>query len=147
MTPMELQEFVHSTLVVALDVAWKIAGAIALWLVGRWLIRLMLRIVHRTLERESVDPTLSRYLQTAVSVLLTVALGITLLGFFGVQTTTFAALLAAGGVAIGVAWSGLLANFAAGAFLIVLRPFKVGDDITVGGTSGDGTGEAAGRGG
>lgn len=133
---MELQQLLHSAIVVATDLAWKIVGAIALWLIGRWLIRLTLRILHGVFQRESIDPTLSRYLQTAVSVVLTVALVITMLGFFGVQTTTFAALIAAGGVAIGVAWSGLLANFAAGAFLIVLRPFKVGDAITAGGVTG-----------
>ena len=68
--------------------------------------------------------------------MLTVALIVSILGFFGVQTTTFAALFAAGGVAIGVAWSGLLANFAAGTFLVVLRPFKVGDEVTAAGVTG-----------
>jgi small conductance mechanosensitive channel len=61
---------------------------------------------------------------------------VALLGFFGVETTTFAALIAAGGVAIGVAWGGLLANFAAGAFIVFLRPFKVGDFVTAGGVTG-----------
>jgi small conductance mechanosensitive channel len=65
-----------------------------------------------------------------------VALIVAILGFFGVETTTFAALLAAGGVAIGVAWGGLLSNFAAGAFLVFLRPFKVGDFVTAGGVTG-----------
>ena len=59
-----------------------------------------------------------------------------ILGVFGVETTTFAALIAAAGVAIGLAWSGLLANFAAGAFLVILRPFKVGDFISAGGIMG-----------
>jgi small conductance mechanosensitive channel len=58
------------------------------------------------------------------------------LGFFGVETTTFAAIMASAGVAIGLAWSGLLSNFAAGAFMIVLRPFKVGDFVTAGGVTG-----------
>jgi small conductance mechanosensitive channel len=61
---------------------------------------------------------------------------IAILGFFGVETTTFAALLAAGGVAIGVAWGGLLSNFAAGVFLVFLRPFKVGDVVSAGGVMG-----------
>jgi small conductance mechanosensitive channel len=133
---MDFHQIAQNALVVATDLGWKIAGAIALWLIGRWLIKLSVRLLHAAMAREAVDPTLSRYLQTAVSVLLTVALVITMLGFFGVQTTSFAALIAAGGVAIGVAWSGLLANFAAGAFLIVLRPFKVGDAIMAGGVTG-----------
>ena len=71
-----------------------------------------------------------------MSILLNVALIVALLGYFGVETTTFAALLAAGGVAIGVAWGGLLANFGAGAFLVVLRPFNIGDFVTAGGITG-----------
>jgi small conductance mechanosensitive channel len=92
--------------------------------------------VNRVLERERFDETLRRYLLTGISVLLNIALVVAVLGFFGVETTTFAALVAAGGVAIGVAWGGLLANFAAGAFLIVLRPFKVGDAVAAGGVTG-----------
>jgi small conductance mechanosensitive channel len=76
------------------------------------------------------------YVTGSLSVLLNVVLVVAILGFFGVETTSFAAVLAAGGVAIGVAWSGMLANFAAGAFLIVLRPFKVGDFVTAGGVTG-----------
>jgi small conductance mechanosensitive channel len=79
---------------------------------------------------------LTRYLQTGLGILLNVALIVAILGFFGVETTTFAALLAAGGVAIGVAWGGLLANFAAGTFLVFLRPFKVGDVVAAGGVTG-----------
>ena len=89
-----------------------------------------------TLAKQQFDLTLTRYLQTGLSVLLNIALLVALLGFFGVETTTFAALLAAGGVAIGVAWGGLLSNFAAGAFLVFLRPFKVGDVVTAGGVTG-----------
>jgi len=122
-----------STLVAA---AWKVAGAVVLWLVGRWLIGFALRLLRRTLVTQSFDPTLSRYLEKGLGGLLNIALVVAILGFFGVETTTFAALLAAGGVAIGVAWGGLLANFAAGAFLVFLRPFKVGDFVTAGGITG-----------
>lgn len=73
---------------------------------------------------------------TSLTVVLNVALVVAILGFFGVETTTFAALIAAGGVAIGVAWAGLPANFAAGAFLVFLRPFKVGDFVTAAGVTG-----------
>src|SRR4051794_27849978 len=93
--------------------AWKIAGAVILWVIGRWLIGFALRLLGKTLVRQQFDLTLTRYLQTGASVVLNIALVVALLGFFGVETTTFAALIAAGGVAIGVAWGGLLANFAA----------------------------------
>jgi len=117
-------------------VGWKIAGAVLLFFVGRWLIGLAVRMLSRALTTQHLDATLSRYLQTGVSLLLNIALIVAILGFFGVETTTFAALLAAGGVAIGVAWGGLLANFAAGVFLVFLRPFKVGDAVTVAGVTG-----------
>ncbi len=68
---------------------------------------------------------------------ITLVLGILgILGYFGIQTTSFAALLAGAGLAIGAAWSGLLGNFAAGAFMLVLRPFKAGDFVSVGGVVG-----------
>src|SRR5439155_22708822 len=96
---MEVNTLAQTAVATLVAVAWKVAGAVVLWLVGGWLI-------------------------------------VAILGFFGVETTTFAALLAAGGVAIGVAWGGLLANFAAGAFLVFLRPFKMGDSVTAGGVTG-----------
>ena len=116
--------------------AWKLAGAFVLWLVGRWLINFATRTLGRALTKQQFDVTLTRYMQTGLSVLLNVALLVAILGFFGVETTTFAALIAAGGVAIGVAWGGLLSNFAAGAFLVFLRPFKVGDFVSAGGVTG-----------
>jgi small conductance mechanosensitive channel len=118
------------------QVGLKILAAFALYMIGRWLISLVIRLMQSGLESQKVEPTLMRYLGSIVSVLLHVALVIALLGYFGVETTSFAALVAAGGVAIGVAWSGLLANFAAGTFLVFLRPFKVGDVITAGGVTG-----------
>jgi small conductance mechanosensitive channel len=133
---MDLDALTSASVATLVAVAWKIAGAIALWLVGRWLIAFAVRLVGRALSRQQFDVTLTRYLQTGISVLLTIALVVAILGFFGVETTTFAALIAAGGGAIGVAWGGLLANFAAGAFLVFLRPFKVGDFVTAGGVTG-----------
>jgi small conductance mechanosensitive channel len=114
----------------------KILAALAFWVVGRWLIHVVVRMVQGSLSKQKVDPTLLRYVGSIVTVTLNVVLVIGILGYFGIQTTTFAALIAAAGVAIGMAWSGLMANFAAGAFLVVLRPFKVGDFVTVGGVTG-----------
>ena len=133
---MDMNTLVAASTATLLAVAWKVAGAVALFLVGRWLIGLAGRMLSRALANQRFDPTLTRYMQTGLSVLLNIALIVAILGFFGVETTTFAALLAAGGVAIGVAWGGLLANFAAGAFLVFLRPFKVGDFVTAGGVTG-----------
>jgi small conductance mechanosensitive channel len=114
----------------------KILAAIAFWVVGRWLIGALVGMVQRSLGKQSVDPTVLRYVGSVITVTLNILLVIGILGYLGVQTTTFAALLAAVGLAIGMAWSGLLANLAAGGFIIVLRPFKVGDFISAGGVTG-----------
>ena len=114
----------------------RVLEAIALWIIGRWLIAFALRLIGRVMTKQKIDPTLIRYMQNAVGALLNIVLVIAILGFFGVETTSFAALIAAGGVAIGLAWSGLLANFAAGVFLVILQPFKVGDFVIAGGVMG-----------
>ena len=114
----------------------KILGAIVLWIVGRALIGFAISLLKRALMRRPIEPTVINYLASTVSVLLNITLIVAILGYFGVQTTTFAALIASAGLAIGLAWSGLLANFAAGAFLLILRPFKAGDFIQAAGVLG-----------
>ena len=123
-----------STLLTAFGL--KIVGAIVAWLIGRWLIKLAVRVMGAGLTRQHIDATLVRYVGNIVSVALTIGLIVALLGYFGFETTSFAALVAGVGVAVGAAWAGLLANFAAGAFLVVLRPFRVGHYIKVAGIEG-----------
>ena len=123
-------------LTTATDVGLKVLAAVAFWVIGRWLIGVAVGMVRASLERQKVDPTVLRYVGSIVTVTLNILLVIGILGYFGIQTTTFAALIAGAGIAIGAAWAGLLANFAAGAFLIVLRPFKVGDFVTMAGITG-----------
>jgi small conductance mechanosensitive channel len=122
------------TALIALGI--RVLEALALWIVGRWLIGFALRLIGRGMTRQKVDPTLIRYIQNAVGAILNIVLVIAILGFFGVQTTSLAALIAAAGVAIGLAWSGLLSNFASGVFLVILQPMKVGDFVTAGGVTG-----------
>ncbi|WP_107666993.1 mechanosensitive ion channel family protein [Cyanothece sp. BG0011] len=114
----------------------KFLGAIALWVVGQWLINKGVRIMSRVLKRQSIEPTLIAYLANFLGVSLKIVLIVAILGYFGIETTSFAALLAAAGIAIGAAWGGLLANFAAGVFLVIFRPFGVGDFISAGGITG-----------
>lgn len=128
-----VQQFVSTTLV---ELLFKILAAIAFWFVGRWLISKVVALMQAAMGRNHVDPTLGKYLGSIVAIALNVALVLGILGYFGIQTTSFAAMLAGAGVAIGAAWSGMLGNFAAGAFMLVLRPFKVGDFVTIGGVTG-----------
>ena len=128
-----IQNFLSTT---AIELGIKILAAIAFWIVGRWLIGRVIALMQAAMNRNHVDPTLTKYLGSIVAVALNIALVLGILGYFGIQTTSFAALLAGAGVAIGVAWSGMLGNFAAGAFMLVLRPFKVGDFVSIGGIVG-----------
>lgn len=116
--------------------AVKVAAALAFWIVGRWLIGFVGRLLQTAMQRQKVDPTLMRYIGNVLAVTLNIVLVVAILGYFGVETTSFAALVAGVGLAIGAAWGGLLSNLAAGAFLVVLKPFKVGDFITAAGVTG-----------
>ncbi|MBL8287146.1 MAG: mechanosensitive ion channel family protein [Rubrivivax sp.] len=128
-----IQAFVSTTLV---ELGIKVLAAIAFWIIGRWLIGAVVTLMQSALNRNQVDATLTKYLGSIVAIALNIALVLGILGYFGIQTTSFAAMLAGAGVAIGAAWSGMLGNFAAGAFMLVLRPFKLGDFVQIGGVTG-----------
>ncbi|HQY07323.1 MAG: mechanosensitive ion channel family protein [Burkholderiales bacterium] len=128
-----IHQFLSTT---ATELAIKVMAAIAFWIIGRWLIGRVVALIQAAMNRNQVDPTLTKYLGNIVAIALNIALVLGILGYFGIQTTSFAAILAGAGVAVGAAWSGMLGNFAAGAFLLVLRPFKVGDFIAAGGITG-----------
>lgn len=121
---------------IVVAVGLRIAGAIVVWAIGRWLIAFSMRLLSAGLTRQQVEPTLIRYLVSFLTIALNIVLVVAILGYFGLETTSFAALIAAVGIAIGAAWAGLLSNFAAGAFLLMFRPFKVGDYILAGGVEG-----------
>jgi small conductance mechanosensitive channel len=128
-----LQTFLSTTVT---ELAIKVLAAIAFWIVGRWLIGKVIGLMQAAMNRNNVDPTLTKYLGSIIAIALNITLVLGILGYFGIQTTSFAAMLAGAGVAIGAAWSGMLGNFAAGAFMLVLRPFKVGDFVQIGGITG-----------
>lgn len=119
-----------------LSLGLKALSAIAIWVVGRWLIGAVSSLLRRALNARHIDHTITTYVINTLVVALNIFLAMAILGRFGVETTSFAALLAGAGLAIGTAWAGMLANFAAGAFMVILRPFKVGDFVTVGGITG-----------
>lgn len=120
----------------ALPFLLKAVGALVLWFMGRTVINGFRRVLNLALQKRQLDATLISYIESLFSGSLTLLLLLGILGMMGVETTSFAALLAAAGIAIGTAWSGLLSNFAAGIFLLVLRPFRVGDEISAAGVTG-----------
>jgi small conductance mechanosensitive channel len=131
----QAQEVLQNLFKQLIDFGLKLVGAIILWYFGCWLINLANTLISNALKK-TVEITIIRYLKSTVSITLRVILIVAILGYFGVETSSFAALLAAAGIAVGAAWSGLLANFAAGVFMIFLRPFKVGDSISAAGVTG-----------
>ena len=128
-----IETFLKTT---AVDLLIKILAAAAFWIIGRWLISWVTQLVRTSMDRNRMDQTLNKYLSAIITASLNLLLVLGILGYFGVQTTSFAALIAGAGVAIGAAWSGMLGNFAAGAFMLVLRPFKIGDLVGIGGITG-----------
>ena len=128
-----IENFLRTT---ATELAIKVLAAVAFWIIGRWLIGKVVSLMQAAMNRNDIDPTLTKYLGSIVAIALNIALVLGILGYFGIQTTSVAAMLAGAGLAIGAAWSGMLGNFAAGAFMLVLRPFKVGDFVQVGGIVG-----------
>ena len=114
----------------------KVLAALLLYVVGAWLISILKRGMKRMFERRNTEPTLASFISSFVSISMTVLLVIISISTLGVNTTSLAALLAAGGMAIGMALSGTVQNFAGGLMLLAFKPFKAGDFIEAQGQSG-----------
>lgn len=114
----------------------NILAAIVVYIIGRFLISLIKRILSNVLERRNVEVSVQTFLKSLVGILLNILLIITVVSALGVNTTSFAALLASAGVAIGMALSGNLQNFAGGLIVLFFKPYKVGDWIEAQGVSG-----------
>ncbi len=110
--------------------------AIIVYVVGRVLIKFLNRLVDKMLSRRQIDSGVKSFLGSMVNILLTVLLVISVIGALGINTTSFAALLASAGVAIGMALSGNLQNFAGGLIILLFKPYKVGDWIEAQGVQG-----------
>ena len=118
------------------DAGKSILLAIVIYIAGRFIINLITRLVRQMLERKNVDATIQSFLKSFVSILLNLLLVITVVSALGINTTSFAALLASFGVAAGMALSGNLQNLAGGLIILLFKPFKVGDVIEAQGVLG-----------
>ena len=127
-----LGEFLEKTISFGL----KVIAAVVIYLIGAWVIRKIKRMLSRVFERKGTDAAISSFVQSITSIILTLVLIITTIGVLGVNTTSFAALLAGGGMAIGMALNGTVQNFAGGIMLLIFKPFKAGDYIEAQGFSG-----------
>ena len=114
----------------------KILAAVAVFIIGRWIAKLVRRGVNKVMKNRSVDPTIGKFVANLTYISLLTFFVLAALSLLGIQTTSFIAVIGAAGLAIGLALQGSLANFAAGFLLIIFRPFKVGDYIEGGGVAG-----------
>lgn len=128
--------FFQDLLSKAVNFGLKVVLALVVYIVGAWLIRLLKSALRRYFDRKKTEKTVESFVMSLVSILLTVLLIMTTIGMLGINTTSIAAILAAGGMALGVAMSGTLQNFAGGMMILVFKPFKAGDFIAAQGCSG-----------
>jgi len=128
--------FVNKMMEMAYDFAPKLIGAIAVYVIGSWIISWVVKLLGRALENKKFDVSLAKFLMSFMKVMLTILLLLTVIGMLGVNTTSFAALLAGAGLAIGSALNGSLGNLAGGVMMLIFKPFKVGDLIDAQGHAG-----------
>ena len=127
-----LTEFVDKAIAFGL----KVLATLAIYVIGAWLIKKIKRVIHNIFVRRNTEHSIASFVESLASIFMTVFLVIFTISALGVNTTSIAALLAAGGMAIGMALSGTVQNFAGGIMLLVFKPFKAGDFIEAQGYSG-----------
>ncbi len=115
---------------------WDILICVAIYVVARWIIRYIDRLIGKLFERKSVEVSLAKFIRSLVRAVLYVIVIITIIRRLGIDTSSFVALLASVGVAIGMALSGTLQNFAGGMMILLLRPFRIGDYVQTQGVEG-----------
>ncbi len=120
----------------AIDIGIKIVAALVIYYIGRWLIRRMRRTLDKVLEKKHMEVSLRSFLTNLVNITLVIVLITIIVGILGINTTSFVAIFASAGLAVGMALSGTLQNFAGGVMILALRPFRVGDTIEAMGQTG-----------
>jgi small conductance mechanosensitive channel len=114
----------------------KVATALAIFLIGKFIIRMVVRTIGSLMQAQDVDKTLETFICNLVRVSLMVVVVIAAIGALGVETTSFIAIFGAAGLAIGLALQGSLSNFASGVLIVLFRPYRVGDWVEVAGIAG-----------
>lgn len=130
------QEVMKTLLESAIKFGLKLLAALAIYFIGAWLIKRIKKLVMKGFEKKGAEPTLATFVNSFLTIVLWTLLIVLTITTLGVNTTSIAALLAAGGVALGMALSGTVQNFAGGVMLLVFKPFKVGDYIEAQGYAG-----------
>lgn len=131
-----LQTLIKEGTEMAFHFAIKIAVAILVFTIGKWIVGKINKAVVKIMEKKEVDPSLASFLKSLTNVVLMFILIIVIIGILGIETSSFVALFASAGVAIGMALSGTLQNFAGGVMILLFKPFRVGDLIEAQGVTG-----------
>lgn len=131
-----LENTIQTLLEMASRFAIRLAIAILIFIIGKWIISYIKKIFTKILDKRDTDPSLKSFLKSLVSIALTIILIIIIVGILGVETTSIVALLASAGVAFGMALSGTLQNFAGGVMILFFKPYRVGDFIEAQNQSG-----------
>jgi len=131
-----MEKYYNQALELTINYGPKIIGAILVWIIGSFIIKAINNTFGKLLDKRKLDDSLKPFLKSLLSAMLKILLLITVLGMIGVEMTSFIALLGAAGLAIGMALSGTLQNFAGGVMILIFKPFKVGDFIDAQGYAG-----------
>ena len=133
---MDTAEIINSITEIAADFGLRLFYAVLIIFVGRWVVKLLLKIIKSALEKTTVEETVRIFVANLLNTLLMVIIFIAAINQLGIETTSIIAMLGAAGLAIGLALQGSLANFAAGILIVMFRPYKVGDYIEAGSSGG-----------
>lgn len=118
------------------EIAAKIAIALLIYFVGRWLIGRLVKLVNKVCEKRDVEISLQRFFNNMIKVVLYICLALTVIGILGINTTSLVAMFASASLAIGMALSGTMQNFAGGVMILLLRPYRIGDYVEAQGQAG-----------
>lgn len=133
---METQKWIDKGYDLIVEFAPKVLAAILIWIIGSWIIKMVMKGIKKGMTKANYDDSLKKFLLNLISWIFKIVLILVVLGTVGVETTSFAAVLAAAGLAVGMALQGSLGNFAGGVLIMIFKPFKIGDLIEAQGEIG-----------
>ncbi|MHC4638218.1 MAG: mechanosensitive ion channel family protein [Planctomycetota bacterium] len=131
-----MQEILDTIYAYIAEYGLKVVGAIVIFVVGRWIAKIISQLIEKGLLKSNIEKTLAKFAKSACNIVLLIFVVIAALASLGVETAQFAVAIGAAGLAIGLALQGSLANFASGFLMIIFKPFKVGDFVEIGGVKG-----------
>ncbi|GEC71983.1 small conductance mechanosensitive channel [Flavobacterium flevense] len=131
-----VNKYIDKTIDFGFEYAPKLLGGIIVLVVGLWVTRIITKAVGNSLEKSKIDLSLIPFLKSVTNIVLKALVAVTVMGMIGIQMTSFVAILGAAGLAVGLALSGTLQNFAGGVIILILKPFRLGDFIEAQGFTG-----------